>query len=334
MLTIPLYRLYVALASFYLPLAILLLSATIGQAQPAQVRQTDSSRLETRLYPGGREVKEVLRHKDRVYWRFYRNNGSQVTTTATYNKAGRTIGLWTEYDDHGKLRYVIDCDRGTWQVAHVSAYPFFALQRHLKVRADRLLATIYGRQFVQQHLVWNVQESAIYNDQESGNWTDQLRSPPTRFLLRYNVKLDAQHVYPELIEFHLDARGQLEPDSVADILGLERRPPWASHRFALRYETAMQLVARRSGARKQSLAGFLEWEKLPQANSHGHFRFYVPVPTGTTKDLHPAGRSQVIYYFDVYVFDPWTGALLAKQKKKSIQSWEANSGSSSGLLAD
>jgi hypothetical protein len=325
--TVPLSRFYVALAF------VLSLVAT-SQAQPAQVRQTDSSRLETRLYPGGREVKEILRRKDLVYWRFYRNNGPQVTTTATYNKAGRTIGLWTEYDDHGQVQYVIDCDRGTWQVAQLNAYPFFALQQRLKARADSLLAATYGPQFVQQHLVWNVLGSAIYNAQESGNWTDQFRSPPTQFLFRYDVKLDAQHVYPDLIEFKLNARGQLAPNSATYALGLERQHPRTAKGFNLRYEAAMQLVAHRNGALRQSLAGFLTWEKLPKANGYGHFRFYVPVPTGSTKDLHPAGRSQVIYHFNVYVFDPWTGALLTQKKMKSIQGWEANSGSSSGLLAD
>jgi hypothetical protein len=321
----------VALASFYSALMLLVLLASAGQAQPMQVKQTDSSRIETQQYPGGREVKEILRQKDRVYWRFYRENGAQVTTTAMFNKDGRTIGLWTEYDDHGKVRYVIDCDQGTWRVAQLKAYPFFALQRRMKARADSLLVTTYGRQFVQQYTVWNIQGSAIYNGQESGNWTDQLAAPPNRFLFRYDVKLDAQHVYPKLIQFALDARGQLVPDSVTNAFGLERRLPWSAKRFALRYEAALQLATSRSGARRQSLTGFLQWDGLRQANSYGHFRFYIPVPTGSDKDLHPAGRSEITTHFDVYIFDPWTGALLAQKKMQTNYGWEANSSSSSGL---
>lgn len=321
----------VALASFYSALLLLLLLASAGQAQPLRVKQTDSSRIETRQYPGGREVKEILRRKDRVYWRFYRNNGTQVTTTAMFNKAGRTIGLWTEYDDHGKMQYVIDCDRGTWRVAQLKAYPFFALQRRMKARADSLLVATYGQQFVQHYTVWNIQGSYIHNAQESGNWTDQLAASPTRFLFRYDLKLDAQHVYTELIEFELDARGQFAPDSIADAFGLERRLPWTAKRFSLRYEAALQLVTRLSGARRQSLTGFLDWDGLRQANFHGHFRFYVQVPTGSDKDLHLGGRSEITTHFDVYIFDPWTGAWLTKKKMKTSYGWEANSGSSSGL---
>lgn len=324
----------VALANFYSALLLLLLLASAGQAQPLRVKQTDSSRIETRQYPGGREVKEILRQKDRVYWRFYRNNGTQVTTTGMFNKAGRIIGLWTEYDDYGKMQYVIDCDRGTWRVAELKAYPFFALQRRMKARADSILAATYGRQFVQHYTVWNIQSSAIYNAQESGNWTDQLAAPPTRFLFRYDLKLDAQHVYPELIEFELDTRGQFVPDSIADAFGLERRLPWAAKRFSLRYEAALQVVTRLSGARRQSLTGFLYWDGLRQANRYGCFRFYVPVPTGSDKDLHLKGRSEITTHFDVYVFDPWTGALLTKKKMKTSYGWEANSGSSSGLQTE
>jgi hypothetical protein len=322
----------VALASFYSALLLLLLSAAAGQAQsPMRVKQTDSSRIETQQYPGGREVKEILRRKDQVYWRFYRNSGTQVTTTAMFNKAGRTIGLWTEYDDYGKMQYVIDCDRGTWRVAQLKAYPFFALQRRMKARADSLLAATYGQQFMQQYTVWNILDSYIYNEQESGNWTDQLIAPPTRFLFRYDLKLDAQHVYPKLIEFELDARGQFVPDSIADAFGLERRLPWAAKRFNLRYEAALQLVTRLSGARRQSLTGFLDWDGLRQANCYGHFRFYVPVPTASNKNLHLGGRSEITTHFNVYIFDPWTGALLTKKKMKTSYGWEANSGSSAGL---
>jgi hypothetical protein len=103
-----------------------------ARAQALRVVPTDSSRIETRLYPGGREEKEFLLRKDLVYWRFYRGNTAQLTTTATFTKAGRTIGRWTEYDDHGQLLYVVDRDRGTWHVANRRAYPFFALQTRVK----------------------------------------------------------------------------------------------------------------------------------------------------------------------------------------------------------
>jgi len=121
----------------------------VGRAQAVRVRLTDSSRIETRLYPAGREEKEFLRGKDVVYWRFYRHNTAQVTSTETLTKAGRATGQWTEYDEHGKLVYSVDRDHGTWRVASRTAYPFFALQRRVKAHADRLIAAVYGQPFLE-----------------------------------------------------------------------------------------------------------------------------------------------------------------------------------------
>ena len=318
--------------------ALLPLLAGAGRAQPMRIRQTDSSRIETRLYPGGREEKELLRHKDLVYWRFYRNNTSQVTSTETLTKAGRAIGLWTEYDDYGKLLYVVDRDHGTWRVASRKAYPFFALQRRLKAQADSLIAATYGRPFLQAHVVWNVQGSAIYNARESGDWTHVFAAPPTRFLFRYDVKLDAQHVYPEILEFKLDAQGRFLPNFPEPALWFAQYCLQSTSAFRLRYTTALQVVQRLSRARKLPLRGFLQWEGLPPMQKasfyNGHLRFYVPVLTSSWKDLHPQGRSEIIDHFDVYVFDPWTGVLVARRKMRNVHGWEARSGSSSGLLPE
>jgi YD repeat-containing protein len=284
------------------------------------------------------EEKELLRGKDLVYWRFYRHNTSQLTSTQTLTKAGRAIGLWTEYDDHGKLVYIVDRDHGTWRVASRQAYPFFALQGRVKAQADSLIAAAYGQPFLRAHAIWNVQGSAIYNAQESGNWTDSFTAPPTRFLFRYDVRLDAQHVYPEMLQFELDAQGRLLPPSLEPPLSPTRRRPQLPSRFRLRYATALQLVQRLSHVRNVPLTGFLQWEGLPRLQEAslytGHLRFYVPVLTSSEKDLHPQGRSERIDHFTVYVFDPWTGTLLATRKMKSVHGWEARSGSSTGLLPE
>jgi hypothetical protein len=321
--------------AFLVPLSLL---AGGGRAQAVHVRLTDSSRIETRLYPAGREEKEFLHGKDLVYWRFYRYNTSQVTSTETLTKAGRAIGQWREYDDHGKLVYVVDREHGWWRIASRHAYPFFALQQRVKAHADSLIAAGYGWPFLRAHAVWNVQGSAIYNAQESGNWTDAFTAPPTRFLFRYDVRLDAQHVYPEMLQFELDAQGRLLPPSSEPPLSPTQRRPQLPSRFRLRYATALQLVQRLSHVRSVPLVGFLQWEGLPRLQEAslytGHLRFYVPVLISSEKDLHSQGRSERIDHFKVYVFDPWTGTLLATRKMKSVHGWEAHSGSSTGLLPE
>jgi hypothetical protein len=267
-----------------------------------------------------------------VYYRFHRNNQARATSTATHTKAGRPIGVSKEYDDLGHLLYTIDHEVGTWTVADLKAYPFYTLQMRLKGRADALIAAQYGPAFLRRHTVWNVDGSAIYNATEAGNWTDKLTQPPTKFLFRYDVKLDADHVYPELIEFELDAQGQFLPNDAEAIYGFEQRPQVPAKGFGLVYRTAVETAKKRSGTTTEAVTGFLQWENFRKATLYnGQFRFYVPIKTGSTEDRHPQGRSRVTDYYDVYSFNPWTGAFLEKKKMERVREWEQASGFTSGL---
>ncbi|OGX91705.1 hypothetical protein [Hymenobacter coccineus] len=318
-----------------LPTAFFLLLSTAATAQNLSVVTTDSSRIETRLYPGGREVKEILTAKDLVYYRFYRNDQTVATTTGTRTKAGRPTGITRDYNDRNQLLYTVDHDRGTWRVADKQLYPFYGIQDHMRAKADSTIAAIYGRQFLLTSTVWNVQGSAIYNAKESGNWTDSFVAKPTKFLFRYDVKLSPRRVYPELIEFELDANGNFIPNEFERIFGFEKRPQVPTPKFTLAYRSTIEMTRKKSGARNQPLSGFLKWESFKKpALYNGHFRFYVPIKTGTLTDLHPKGRSSVTDRFDVYVFNPWTGAFIEKKKMKAVRSWEERSGNSSGLVPD
>ena len=318
-----------------LPTIFFLLLSLATTAQNLSVATTDSSRIETRLYPGGREVKEILATKDLVYYRFYRNDQTVATTTATHTKAGRPIGITRDYNDRGQLLYTVDHERGTWRVADKHLYPFYEVQDRMRSKADSTIAAIYGRQFLLASTVWNVQGSAIYNATESGNWTDRFDAKPTEFLFRYDVKLSPGRVYPELIEFKLDANGHFIPNEFEEVFGFEKRPQVPAPRFTLAYQSAIETTRKKSGARNQPLSGFLKWESFKKtALYNGHFRFYVPIKTGTLTDLHPKGRSSVTDQFDVYVFNPWTGAFIGKKKMKAVRSWEERSGNSSGLVPD
>ncbi|AII51820.1 hypothetical protein [Hymenobacter sp. APR13] len=321
--------------------AFLLLCGVAAHAQQPNIVRTDSSRIVTRLYPGGKEVKEYLTHKDRVYFRFYRNNRGNVTTTSTYTKAERPVGMTREYDDRGTLRYSIDHDHGQWLVPNPQDYPHYTLQARIKAKADHLIATMYGEKFLRQHAVWNVWGSAIYNSTLGGNWTDVLGEKPTRYLLRYDIRLDEEHVYPELIELQFDAIGTFIPDDVDQSYGFERLTTFPAKGMRLVYRDALATAERKSGAKTGSLTGYLTWERVPDPSWHpswypsgyfqGQYRFYVSVRTGTRQELHPKGRSRITTYYDVYVFNPWTGAFVEKKTMEAVNEWEANSGFRSGL---
>ena len=315
----------------------LLLLSLVVEAQKPHVIHTDSSRIESRLYPGGREVKEIIAAKDLVYYRFYRNNQARATTISTYTKTGRVFGVTKEYSDQGKLLYSIDHDRGKWIIASALVDPFYALRQRMKIIADRLIATMYGQDFLLHNTVWNVRESSMYSSIAGGNWTDFFEEVPVRFLFRYDVKLDREHVYPELIEFELDIQGNFITNDSEEVYGFEKFSGFPMNRFSLVYRTALETVRKNSGVRDSLLTGLLKWEKVKSPFLHtgglytGQFRFYVSVETGTRKDLHPKGRSRVTVYYDVYSFNPWTGAFLGKQPMETVNEWEENSGFSSGL---
>ena len=171
--------------------------------------KTDSSTIKTEFYPGGKEVRETINDKDLVYYKFFRDNGSVATSTVTYDKSGRRIGIAKEYTDNGKLLYTIDHDKGTWTVVGKASYPFYDLQAKMRKRADSLIIEMYGKRFLENHAIWSVDGSYIYNENESGNWTDKLRQKPNKFLFRYDVKFDKKHGYDDLIEFELDAKGKI-----------------------------------------------------------------------------------------------------------------------------
>jgi hypothetical protein len=317
--------------------ACFLFATVAGWAQAPTIVRTDSSRIVSRLYPGGKEVKEWVTGKDRVHYRFYRDNRTTVTTTSTYTKAGRPVGTTREYDDHGTLRYAIDHDHGQWLVPDPRAYPDYALLAHIKAKADRLVAAVYGQRFLHQYAVWNVWGSAVYHGTLGGNWTDVLAETPTQFLVRYDIHLDDAHVYPELIELKLDTDGNFMPEESDEVYGFERLNTFPAHGMDLVYGEALATAKKKSGATSQPLTGFLAWERIqdalwqPPGLYNGQCRFYVPVRTSTRKDLHPKGRSRITTYFDVYCFNPWTGAFVGKQPMEAVKEWEANSGFSSGL---
>jgi len=312
--------------------AYLLVSSFGLWAQKPRIVKTDSSRIETTWYTAGKQVREIITVTDRVHYRFYRNHNRTATTTATYTKAWRPIGLTKEYDERGHLLYVIDHDHGTWRAVQPESYPFYDLQSAMKRKADTYIAAMYGRSFLAKNAVWNVQESYLYNKEESGDWTKPLASKPQQFLFRYDVKLDREHVYPQLIEFKLDAQGNFIPNEFEEVYGFEQRYPVPTNGFELAYSKAVETAKKKSGLRNQSLAGHMKWESLKKPSLYnGQFRFYVTVKTGSNRELHPKGRSRVTEYFDVYSFSPWTGAFLGRKKMEASREWEENSGSSYGL---
>ena len=292
------------------------------EAQKDFTVKTDSSTIETKFYPGGKEVREILKQKNLVYYKFYRNNLKILTSTATYDKSDRLIGIAKEYNNNGKFLYQIDYDKGLWTVANKKIYPYFDLQFKMKQKADSLIASVYGKQFLLNNAVWNVSGSYIYNKDESGNWTDIFKSKPNKFLFRYAVKLDKEHIYNDLIEFELDTDGNYLSNPYEEVFGFEKIAKNQKKGFLLSYDNAIKIAKQKGLVENDSTkaSAFLKWENIKESKLHkGHFRFYVIIKTISIKNLNPKGRSSVTDKYDVYSFNPWTAEYLETKKMKSIQ---------------
>lgn len=313
----------------------LLFVALIAHSQEA-TQLTDSSSIVSTIYPGGRAVKETIKRSGLTYYKFYRNNTKVLTSTAFYNSHDVLVGLAKEYDDNGNLLYSIDYDKGQWTIKNKSKYPFFNLQNKMKHKADSLIKLVYGKGFLLNQAIWNAGTSVIYNKTKSGNWTDTFKSAPAEFLFRYNVKIDKNHLYEDMIEFQLNAKGEFMPNPYEAIYGFERLAN-KHPKFAISPAAAIAVAKRKqtAGSKAAKPEAFLRWECFKTSNLYnGKFLFYVIFNTNSVKITNPKGRSSINSRFDVYSFNPWTGKFIEKKQMKSISSWEAASGSSTGLMPD
>ena len=319
------------------PTILFLLFTALSAHSQKTTHSADGSSIVSTIYPGGQEIKETKKGSGLTYYKFYRNNTKILTSTAFYNSQNVLVGIAKEYDDNGNLLYSIDYDKGQWIIENKAKYPFYNLQNKMKHKADSLIKRVYGKNFLLNQASWNVGSSAIYNKTESGNWTDTFKSEPTEFLFRYNVKIDKNHLYADMIEFQLNAKGEFMPNPYEAVYGFERLANKHPKGFTVSPASAIAIAKGKqlAGSKAAKPAAFLRWECLKSNNLYnGKFLFYVVFNTKSVKILHPKGRSSITSKFDVYSFNPWTGKFIEKKRMKSISSWEAASGSSTGLMPD
>jgi len=84
-----------------------------------------------------------------------------------------------------------------------------------------------------------------------------------------------------------------------------------------------------------NISEFLTWENFKkQTFYNGQFRYYITDLTSKTEYKSGQDRQGIIYRYDVYSFNPWTGEFVEKKKMKSRHEWDKASGHSTGLMPD
>lgn len=301
--------------------------------------QTDSSVIETKYFKDFNYIGEFnrLKNKTKTYYRQYFYDTKKLQEECIFGEDGYHIGVSKVYSQKGNLISKIDHDKGVWMTVDEAEYPFYNLQNNMKIMADSLISKMYGSSFLKNNTIWSIDGSAIYNEKESGDWDDKFMEKPTKFLFRYDVLLDKDHRYSDLIEFKLDSSGNFIPSQYESIFGFENVPDNLKGSFKLTFEDAIR-QAKQLGLTENDTTkafGILRWENFKKPELiNGQFRFYVSIRTKTIENIVPNGRSSRTTKYEVYSFNPWTGVFIEKKKKKSIYSWEKVSGSSTGLIPD
>lgn len=301
----------------------------------------DSLTLVREKQPEGRLIKTVYNKKNFILHEYYYDKTTQVKSIFEYDSINRPIGLSRHYTRKGVLEYTQDYEKGEWTVYDSNNYPFYDLQKAVKVKADSLISRMYGHSFLLNHTVWIVGGSYISNEKGRQRWTSQLKSVPTKFEFCYKVRLDSQKTHEGYIYFDLDAKGNFLPDYqergfIFHCYGFENVPENNKGSFRLNYSEAL-LRAKSFGLTETDSSkafGLLYWESFRKLNIiNGQFRFYIAIKTKVDQS-NSNGRFYRTTKYNVYVFNPWTAEFVELKKMKTDYWSEKDRSRGTGLMPD
>jgi len=334
-------------------IAILLFSfQAYGQKKPfKEIIETDSSTIEIIRNSVYRCYEETYKYNDSIWWNVtYIDDTTQLYTEGWKLKSGKHLGIWKEYNRQGELMYTWNHEAGICEV-NKSHYPYHDLLEQMKRKADSLIISAYSQEFFDNHVRFNF-DCYAYNghwtnlsDGEkyfmkaySGSWTEPMKSKPNSFKFRYSVKIGETDWYPEMIGIDLDSLGNYVPSSddtynrygFEDVKGNKRT-------FNIDVTKAIKKASQYGLVITDTteISEFLTWENFKKQEFYnGQFRYYITELTSKTEYTEGTDRQGIIFRFNVYSFNPWTGEFIEKKKMKSRKEWGPLSGHSTGLMPD
>jgi len=323
--------------------------STFGQFSRQNI-ETDSSDIEIIRNSVYHIYEETYKEKDSVWYSVhFIKDTTRLNTEGWKTKDDKYLGVWQEYNFEGELMYTRDHDNATC-VVNKDLYPFHDLVERMKSKADSLIITTYSQEFFDKHVRFDFDCYAYHghwitlSDGEKywskdylGSWTEPMKAKPNSFKFRYSVKIGGTEWYPEMIGIDLDSVGNYVPSKdFWNNYGFENVKA-QKKTFEIDKLKAME-IARQHGLEitdQHKINEFLRWEKFKKAEFYdGQFRYYITELTEEVKDIKEKGRSSVVYKFNVYSFNPWTGEFVEMKKMKNIHSWEEHSGNWTGLIPD
>ncbi|UFH33270.1 hypothetical protein LNP04_06005 [Chryseobacterium sp. C-71] len=301
-----------------------------------KIIETDSTRIEIIKNSKYKVFNEIYKYKDSIWSKVtFINDTLKLKSKGWTTKQHKRLGFWQEYNEDGDLMYSRDYDKNTC-IINSKLYPYYDLLVETKKKADKLILENYGEKFMNNHVIFEFYCSAYENSKYVGSWDEPLTDRPNRFIFDYSIRLKKTDK-PTYLRIEIDKNGQFVPqEHYYNYAGFEKIKE-KNKIFRISKDDAIA-IANKKGLNSNNsgkVQDYLVWESLKTKEFYnGHFRYYI---TNLVDKIHykkSEDRKGIIYKFDVYVFNPWTGKFLEKKKMKSIEESGKVSGHKTGLLPD
>ncbi len=322
--------------NFLLIIFVLTSISTFGQFSKQNIA-TDSSNIEIIRNSVYHIYEETYKNKDSVWYSVhFIKDTTRLKTEGWRIKNGRRLGIWKESNFKGQLLFTRDYDNATC-IVNKDLFPYHELLEKMKSKADNLIISTYSKEFFEKHVRFDFNCYTYDKDGYVGSWIEPIERKPKKFLFRYQVKLNTSEWYDEMIGIELDENGEYIPNKgFWNNYGFEKVNS-NNKIFKIDKNKAIE-IAKLKGLQTNDLSKvseFLKWEKYKKPEFYnGQFKYYISEFTDEIKDIKKEGRSRIIYKYNVYSFNPWTGEFIEKKKMKRIREWERNSGFTTDLLPD
>lgn len=201
----------------------------------------------------------------------------------------------------------------------------YAYWNKIKERADSVVISRFGTDFFLNHIF--TPESSIgyiVVGESSCGWAerDTIRREPTSCYFEYDIGLDPLHVSRMNISFSITPKGELIEDE--DLRG------FIADSAPVKFYSDLQgfiLLAKRNGVKCKPVDAFVElqWVRLDSASGispDGVGRYELVL--GRVMGTHSERISNSVHTYrliDAITFDPFSGAVLRKEKFHLTLSW-------------
>lgn len=313
----------------------LLTQASSGQRQ---VFLTDSNQITITKYgPRIEEMKVVYFFKDSIWTSKRVNDDGRKTLEEGWTKRnGQKIGIWTECIQDGEILNMTDYDQGTCEV-NPKFYPNHVLLENMKQKADEFIRENYSPEFFEKHVRFTgdchlyhldageMAEQMFYIfEPKVGTWTEPFTQIPNAYIFYYDIRFDSNFVAPGWIRVALDSAGNRRSEwDIAHCLEPEDYKQIGHITFAV------EKIHRSMGALHDSLcvntySKHIESFQIERdvdypdgSFSAPSFTYHFAVKTGEHQKISYSDNRNHLFTieeYDDYIFDPWSGEFIRKQK--------------------